>query len=266
MNRRSAGAASWIAFRALVGRDLAVLRQTIKQFLPRVILQPLLLMFVFTYVFPKIGQGIGGANHQFSTLLMAGVVATAMFFQGVQGVALPLVQEFGFTREIEDRIMAPAPLWVVAASKVASGALQTMLAGLIVFPIGLFVPADTIHLHINWLILLTLAPLVAICAASFGMFFGTRFEARQLPVLFGIIVVPITFLGCTYYPWQALRPIRWLQVAVLINPLMYFAEGFRAALTRSPHISLLVIYPALVAFTAVLAWTGFRQFRNRVMS
>ena len=38
-----------------------MLRKNLKEFLPRTVLQPLLLVFVFTYVFPKIGQGIGGA-------------------------------------------------------------------------------------------------------------------------------------------------------------------------------------------------------------
>ena len=83
-------------------------------FTMRTILQPLLLVFVFTYVFPKIGQGVGGSSASeadFSTLLVAGVIATSIIFQGIQAVALPLVQEFGYTREIEDRVMAPLPVW-----------------------------------------------------------------------------------------------------------------------------------------------------------
>ena len=95
-------------------------------FLGRTVMQPLLLIFVFTYVFPKIGQAIGGAGGaaEFSTLLVGGVIASAMIFQGVQAVALPLVQDFGYTREIEDRVLAPMPVWAVAVEKVASGAIQ----------------------------------------------------------------------------------------------------------------------------------------------
>ena len=48
------------AFRALLSRDFYVLTRNLKEFIPRTVLQPLLLVFVFTYVFPKIGQGIGG--------------------------------------------------------------------------------------------------------------------------------------------------------------------------------------------------------------
>ena len=101
-------------------------------------MQPLLLVFVFTYVFPKIGQGVGGsrARSDVLELLVAGVVAIACIFQGIQAVALPLVQEFGYTREIEDRVMAPLPVWGVAAEKIVAGALQGLLAAFIVFPLA----------------------------------------------------------------------------------------------------------------------------------
>ena len=48
------------AFAALLLRDLAVLRKEIWMFLGRTVIQPLLLIFVFAYVFPKIGEAIGG--------------------------------------------------------------------------------------------------------------------------------------------------------------------------------------------------------------
>ena len=53
---------------------------------------------------------------------MPGVVGLAIMFQGIQAVAMQLAQEFGFTREIEDRVQAPCPIWLVAISKVISGA------------------------------------------------------------------------------------------------------------------------------------------------
>src|SRR5438309_12115319 len=96
--------AALTAFRALLLRDLRVLRKTFGQFAVRTIMQPTLLVFVFTYVFPKIGHGIGGSSRgvaAFSTLLMAGMLATSMVFPGVHAVPLLLVLEFGFTREVE---------------------------------------------------------------------------------------------------------------------------------------------------------------------
>ena len=89
--------------------------------------------------------------------------------------------------------------------------------------------------------------------------------------MFGFIVLPITFLGGTYYAWTTLAPVKvggihWLQTLVLINPLIYVNEGMRAALTTSPHMHLYVIYPVLVAICALFLLLGIRGFLKRVLS
>jgi ABC-2 type transport system permease protein len=265
---RKPGAAARVAFRSLLVRDLVVLRKTLKEFIPRTLLQPLLLVFVFTYVFPKIGQGVGGTANaaEFSTVLVAGVVGLAIMFQGIQSVALPMVQEFGYTREIEDRVLAPMPTSMVAIEKAIWGALCSLLSALLVFPIAAIVPATSVNLDVNWPVLLTLIPLTCYMCGALGLTFGTRFDPRTVPLLFGIVVIPITFLGCVYYSWSSLEPIRWLQILVLLNPLVYMCEGFRAALTTTPHMSLWAIYGALLGFSVLFTWMGVQGFRNRVLS
>jgi ABC-2 type transport system permease protein len=265
-------AATRTAFGALLVRDVVVLGKNLKTFIPRTLIQPFLLVFVFTYVFPRIGNGpTGAAGGAFATTLVAGVLGLSIMFQGIQAVALPLVQEFGYTREIEDRVLAPLPVSFVAVEKVVSGAIQGLIAALLVFPIAAVVPAETVHLQIDWPILLTLAPLAAMCCSSLGLFFGTKFDPRSVPLLFGIIVIPLTFLGCTYYSWTTLSPITvngvaWLKTLVLVNPLVYVSEGFRAAVTTSAHMPLPAIYLALVGFTALFLWQGVVGFKNRVLS
>ena len=260
------------AFRALLTRDAYVLSHNLKEFLPRTLIQPFLLVFVFTYVLPKIGLGIGGGpgggagSAAYSSSLIAGVIASVILFQGIQAVALPLVQEFGYTREIEDRVLAPLPVELVAGEKIIAGALQCLIAALLVFPIAAVVPATPVHLHIHWLVLVTLLPLACLMSAALGLTFGTMFDPRTVPMLFGVIVVPITFLGCIYYPWKALSAIRWLQILSLANPLVYISEGFRAALTDIPHMSLLAIYPVMTAFTLLLTWKGIAGFKKRVIA
>ncbi|MGZ8762907.1 MAG: ABC transporter permease [Acidimicrobiia bacterium] len=257
------------AFMALLLRDLTVLRKQLGQFLPRTLLQPFLLVFVFTYVFPKIGQGIGGSGSGealFSTMLVAGVVGLSIMFQGIQSVALPMVQEFGYTREIEDRVLAPMPVSLVAMEKVVSGALNGLFSALLVFPIAAIVPATPVDLQINWPVLLTLTPLACYMCGALGLTFGTFFDSRTVPLLFGIVVLPLTVLGAIYYPWQSLEPIRWLQIAVLVNPLVYMCEGFRAALTPVPHMSLWAIYPVMIGFSALFTRVGITSFKKRVLS
>lgn len=266
----SASRPAFVAFGALLMRDVFVLRRTFKSLLLRTVMQPMLFVFVFAYVFPRIGQGIGGsgaAAQNFSTLLAPGLMAIGILFQGIQSTALPLVQEFGYTREIEDRVMAPMPVWALAVEKIFAGAIQSAIAGLVVLPLALTIPATPVHLHPRWGYLLVIFPLVSLLGASLGLAVGTRAQPQQVPLVFSVIVMPMTMLGATYYPWAALSPIPWLKWAVLINPLVYISEGLRLALTPEfKHMPVAAVLAALVVSTAALAWLGIDGFRRRVLS
>jgi ABC-2 type transport system permease protein len=257
------------AFKGLLLRDLRVLLREPVKFLVRTVSQPFLLVFVFTYVFPRIGQGFRapGGGESFTTVLVPGVVAIAVLIKGIQAVALPLVQDFGYTREVEDRVLAPLPVWAVAFAKLVSGALQGMAGALIVFPIVALVPAEPARLDIQWPLLLVVAVLAPFLASGLGLFIGTSVAPNQVPLLFSTVILPITFLGATYYPWAALAPIRWLQIVTLLNPLVYIAEGFRLALTpQLPHMNGAAVLAALTLFTVVVSFAGIKGFERRVLS
>ena len=192
-----------------------VLRKHLIEFVIRVLVQPFLLCFVFLYVFPKIGQGIGGGGGQaaesaFATLLVPGVVGISILFQGVQSVALIMSQEFGFTREIEDRVQAPCPIWLVAMAKVLSGAVQGLISAIIVLPLASVVHAKGVEAHLNfhWWVIITIVPLACVTMASLGLLLGTSFEPRNIGLMFGFIILPVTFLGGTYYEWTRLAPVK----------------------------------------------------------
>jgi ABC-2 type transport system permease protein len=269
--------ASWRALRALMLRDFVVLRKNLREFVLRTIIQPFLLCFVFLFVFPDIGQGIGGhtgaGQSAFATILVPGVVGISIMFQGVQSIALTMAQEFGFTREIEDRVQAPCPIWLVAMAKVFSGAVQGILSAIIVLPIAAVVHASGVHAHLtlHWWIILTLVPLACIAMSGLGLVLGTSFEPRNIGLMFGFIILPITFLGGTYYAWTKLAPVKiggfhWLQTLVLINPLIYVNEGMRAAFTNTGHMHLYVVYPVVIGFAVLFLTIGLRNFRRRVLS
>jgi ABC-2 type transport system permease protein len=201
------------------------------------------------------------------------VVGLSIMFQGIQSVALPMATEFGYTKEIQDRVLAPLPVTLVAVGKVTTGAIQGLIAALIVFPIASVVHAKNVsaHLAIHWPVVVTLIPLTCVMCASLGLLIGSRVEPRNIGAIFGFLVLPMTFLGGTYYPWTTLSSLKiggwsWLQTLVLVNPLIYVTEGFRAALTKAPHMHLYIIYPVLIGFCAAFLWYGFKNFRKRVLA
>ena len=120
------------------------------------------------------------------------------------------------------------------------------------------------------LFFITLIPIVGIMTSSLGLVLGTRIAPRNIGAMFGFIVLPITFLGGTYYPWTSLSALKifgfpWLQALVCLNPLIYVTEGFRAALTTGPHMNLYIIYPVLTVFSILFLWIGIKGFKKRVL-
>src|SRR5580704_15828107 len=261
------------AFAGLFLRDLHVLRRELRPFIIRVCMNPLLFLFVFTYVIPHMNAGAAMnptasmAGNAFSTVLLPGLMAVAIMFSGIAAVALPLAQEFGITREIDDRVMCPLPVPAVAIEKICFSAVQSMIAAAIVYPLAYYVPATHPSTHVsNWVFLAVVLILSSLIAGALGLTIGTSVKPQQIGLIFGVVVIPITFLGCVYYPWAALTHIRWLQVGVLVNPIVYMSEGLRAALTPTlPHMNPKLILSMLLASLCLLTWVGVKGFLRRVI-
>src|ERR1700688_1262273 len=212
----------------LWARDFRVLRREWMPFVLRTVMNPVLSVFVFTYVLPRTGQNlpVSAGAMTMATVLVPGLVAIAMVFTSIAAVALPLSIELGATREIEDRVLAPIPLATVPLAKVAFGAFQGSLAGAVIFPIITALPATAVHIRVaSWGMLFLMLVLSSWTAASLGLFLGTVVRPQHIGLMFAVILTPIMFLGCVYYPWASLSSIRWLQVVVLANPLVYMSEG-----------------------------------------
>ena len=262
------------AFFGLFLRDLYVLRRELFPFAIRVCMNPLLFLFVFTYVMPHMSGGaamgpaaqMAGTPGGFGTVLLPGLMAVAIMFSGIAAVALPLAQEFGITREIDDRVMCPLPVWAVALEKIVFSAMQSVIAAAIVFPLAYYIPSTPVSAHVsNWFFLVTVLVLASLVAGALGLTIGTAVRPQQIGLIFGVVVVPITFLGCVYYPWAALGSIKWLQYGVLLNPIVYMSEGLRAALTPLHHMPEWEILFGLVVFLILLTRQGMKGFLNRVV-
>jgi ABC-2 type transport system permease protein len=261
------------AFAGLFLRDLHVLRRELLPFVIRVCMNPLLFLFVFTFIMPHMSGGaamnptaaMAGVN--FSTVLLPGLMAVAIMFSGIAAVALPLAQEFGITREIDDRVMCPLPVAAIAIEKICFSAVQSIIAAVVVFPLAYYIPSTPVVAHVNsWAFLLVVLVLASLTSGALGLTIGTSVKPQQIGLIFGVVVMPITFLGCVYYPWAQLDKIRWLQYGVLINPIVYMSEGLRSALTpQLHHMPPVLILAMLVFFLVLLTWLGIRGFLRRVI-
>jgi ABC-2 type transport system permease protein len=272
-------------FNAMMAREFRVLRRNAIATFTRAVMQPLLFVFVFAYVFPKIGGGFnlgGGAgasaaaaagaagNVNFATILVPGLMASMLLMQGIMAVTFPLVMEFSWQRTIEDRALAPVPIRVLAIQKIVAGAVQSFIGAVIVFPIVLLVHASgqAPHVHVtNWALFALILVFASLLTSSLGLLLGTIMDPRKMQMLFAVILLPATMLGCVYYPWSALHHIEWLQILVLINPMVYMSEGLRAVLTPTlGHMPLWGVLIALIGGTVVVGYLGTRTFTKRVLN
>src|SRR5260370_26297779 len=144
--------------------------------------------------------GVGGGG--FTRVFLPGLMGVAIIFSGIGAVALPLAQEFGITREIDDRVMCPLPVPAVAIEKICFSAVQSVIAACVVFPLAYFDPATRPVAHVSsWPFLIVVVALASLTAGALGLTIGTSVKPQQIGLIFGVVVIPITFLGCVYYPW-----------------------------------------------------------------
>jgi ABC-2 type transport system permease protein len=254
---------NWKTFFAMLGRDAHVARRNAIQLALQTFLQPLL----FVFIFGRVMVGSGYMPQAYKALLLPGIIAISMTFTGIWAVAMPLIAEFQWTREIEDRLLAPIDMTWIAIEKVLAGMLQAVVAGLVVIPMGWLV-LRPIDISINSpLSFAAIILLVAAFSACGGLALGCSINQQHIGLMFGMVITPMIFFGCAYYPWSALVKFPILQKAVLINPLVYASEGLRAMLVPGfPHLSTIAVLAMLAFFDILLLGVGLRQFEKKAIS
>ncbi len=223
------------AFVAMCGRDAWVtVRHELASFLAQGLLQPLFFLFVFGRVLPE----IGATGSAYGKQLMPGLMALTLVLTALQNTALPLVIEFSFTKEIEDRLLAPLPVRAVGAQKIVIAATRGMIAGLLILPLSALILPGGIHLAgAHWGAMAAIFVAGSLTAAAMGLVLGCSVPPNRISIAFAIVLTPLMFTGCTFYPWSGLAHLRWFQVLTLLNPLTYVSEGLRASITHLPHLA-----------------------------
>ncbi len=250
------------AFLAVLGRDVFVTWKELPVFLAQVILQPLFLLFVFGKVLGALGYTRAGYSH----LLFPGLLALTAVITGMQTLAFPLVVEFGWTKEIEDRLLAPMATGLVAAEKLVFATMRAIIATGVMIPVGILV-LGSIPWRWSGVPLLVLALVLgSLLGAALGLVLGTLVVPNRINIVFSLVFTPLLFTGCSQYPWPSLARLRWFQVVTACNPMTYVSEAMRGALVPAvPHIVPWVCIVVLVGALGVLALIGVRGFYRRAI-
>jgi ABC-2 type transport system permease protein len=223
---------------------------------------------MFVFIFGRVMVSSGYMPTAYKSLLLPGIMAISMIFTGVWAVAMPLIGEFQFTHEIEDRLLAPIENSWLAIEKVLFGAAQAVVAGLVVIPASWLLLRPGVELHLlSPVTFVGVTLLVSLLSASGGLALGCSVGQNQIGLMFSMVLTPMIFFGCAYYPWSALANFPILQKIVLVNPLVYASEGLRGTLVpQFPHLPVLAVIVALLVFDSLLLGVGLRQFRKKAVT
>lgn len=266
---RSNFKSSLIALFSIVSRDLLIIRRELIPFLLQTLMQPILLLFVLGKVFLTAGTTGSG----FSAILLPGILALTIFMTAFQASAIDLGRDLNVSREIDDRLLAPLPISLVAVEKLLLATLRALIGGALVFPLALWILGSGYQVRTDMLgIVIALMILIALMSSALGLMLSTIVPIQLFPLVFALVLSPLMFMGATFYPWASLESIKWFQIVTLFNPLTYAAEGLRYAMVPlvygQPVQTLGIGWVLLVLSAAfVLCFgSGLVLFRRRVVS
>jgi ABC-2 type transport system permease protein len=247
---------------AILRRDLFVTGREFPVFLAQVILQPLFLLFVFGKVLTELGYARPG----YEQVLFPGLVALAAVLTGLQSTALPLVIEFSYSNEIEDRLLAPLPTGAVALEKVVFAAMRACVAAAVMFPVGVWILGSIPWQASTGVAVVVMIVLGSLIGAAMGLILGTYVPPNRISVTLTLAITPLIFTGSSQYPWPSLSTLRWFQVLSALNPMTYVSEGLRGLMAPSvPHIQTWICFVVAVGSLAILMAIGMIGFNRRAM-
>lgn len=250
-------------FAAVLWRDVFAAGRELPSLLVQVVVQPVLTLFVFGKVLVDLGYAQAG----FGAVLLPGLVALNAFMTAVQNTATPLIVELSWSGELEDRLLAPLPVPLVAVEKMVFGALCGVLGGLVMAPLGFLVLPDATWSAAAWPGVLLMLVLGSAAGAAIGLTLGTLVPAHRISVVFALVFAPLTFTGAVQFSWFGLARLPWFQVVCALNPLTYVSEGMRAVTV--PAVGSIPLWIDVVAAglaVAVFGVLGARGFTRRVLA
>jgi ABC-2 type transport system permease protein len=254
---------SWRAFVALCRRDLHVfLRVEPLDFVAQALLSPIFMLLVFGRVLPA----VGAADPGYADDLLPGVLAITLVLTALQGAATPLISELAVTRDLDDRLLSPIPVWGVAVQKLFVASVRGWVAAIAVLPAAALILPDGLEAAaIAPLALVVVLVFGGLIGAVLGLVMGTVVPAHRITLVFATVLTPLMFSGATFVSYDSLDALPWFQAVALANPVTYVSEAVRATTISGPHLGTGFIVLGLTMSVAVIGTWGLRGFQRRAI-
>lgn len=239
------------AILAILNRNLLKLvRDRMRLFMN--LFMSVIMLFVFSFVMKSTAVGIANPMNY----LIAGIIIMTVF-QIALNNSMNILDDIssGFMKEI---LVAPISRWQIAIGHMLSSTVISVIQGLIIVIIGLFMGLDLDAVHgLDMVLIMILAGLTF---SALGLYLATiTRESSNFQLLVTIISFPLTFLSGAYIPTFALP--NFMLPIVLLNPLTYTTALFREVTLKMDHLSVAEQVKNGIAFQVgsftIMPWMSF---------
>jgi len=223
---------------AILSRNLLKLRRDRMKLFLNLFMSGLFL-FIFSFVIKSSGPGL---EHPLNYLISGIIIMTV--FQSALSNSMNILEDIssGFMKEI---LVAPINRWQIAIGHVLSAMVVSVIQGLIIVIIGIFMGLN-IGLA-QGIAMVGLMLLVGLTFSALGLYLATLSkESSNFQLLITIVSFPLTFLSGAYIPTMALPGI--LLPFVYLNPLTYTTAAFRYVALNLGNMDTSGLVKAGVAF------------------
>jgi len=243
---------------AIYSFEMARTFRTIMQSIVSPVISTALYFVVFGAAIGSRIQEIGGVSY--GAFIVPGLIMMSILTLSISNASFGIYFP-KFTGTIYELLSAPVSHFEIVAAYVGAAATKSVMIGLVILATAAFFVDIQIQ---HPLVMLLFLVLTSISFSLFGFIIGIwadGFEKLQIIPL--LIVMPLAFLGGTFYSIDMLPPF-W-QTVSLFNPVVYLVSGFRWSFIGTADVSVgmsvAMTFFFLAVCLAVTSWmfrTGYK--------
>jgi ABC-2 type transport system permease protein len=242
------------AIKAIYRFELARTWRTLLQSIASPVISTSLYFIVFGSAIGSRMSDMGGVGY--GAFIVPGLIMLTILTESTAnasfGIYLPK-----YSGTIYEILSAPISAFEIVVGYVGAAATKSIILALIILITArMFV--DYSIMHPVWMVAFLV--LTAVTFSLFGFIIGIWADGfEKLQVVPMMIVMPLTFLGGSFYSINMLPPF-WQQVA-LMNPVVYLVSGFRWSFYGTSDVGVGMSLAMTLAFLVLcigVVWMLFR--------
>jgi ABC-2 type transport system permease protein len=249
---------NYYAIKAIYRTEMARMMRTVVQSIVAPVLSTSLYFVIFGAAIGSRITEIDGVSY--GAFIVPGLIMLSIMTESISNSSFAIYFP-KFSGTIFELLSAPVSYVEVVIGYVGAAATKSVIIGSIILATAsFFVDINIAHP----LLMLLFLVLISVSFSLFGFILGVWADGwEKLTIVPILVVMPLTFLGGTFYSISMLPPA-W-QTVSLFNPIVYLISGFRWSFYENADVavglSLAMVIAFLAACLGVVWWifkTGYR--------